>query len=66
MTTTIRAQQTLFDPDGFPRRHIGPGEDEISEMLDLLGYESLGAFIDAAVPAASSRPVPVEVLRPVI
>jgi glycine dehydrogenase len=51
MTTTIRAQQTLFDPDGFPRRHIGPGEDEISEMLDLLGYDSLGAFIDAAVPA---------------
>jgi glycine dehydrogenase len=51
MTTTIRAQQTLFDPDGFPRRHIGPGEDEISEMLDLVGYDSLGAFIDAAVPA---------------
>ena len=51
MTTTIRAQQTLFDPDGFPRRHIGPGDDDIAEMLDAVGYESLAAFIDAAVPA---------------
>ena len=51
MTTTIRAQQTLFDPDGFPRRHIGPGDDDIAEMLEVLGYDSLASFIDAAVPA---------------
>ncbi len=50
MTTTIPAQQTLLDPDGFPRRHIGPNEDEIAEMLEVLGHESLAAFVDAAVP----------------
>ncbi|HSJ63385.1 MAG TPA: aminomethyl-transferring glycine dehydrogenase [Gemmatimonadaceae bacterium] len=51
MTTTISAQEMLFEPGGFPRRHIGPSEDDIGEMLDLLGYDSLAAFVDAAVPA---------------
>jgi glycine dehydrogenase len=50
MTTSVSAQQTLLDPDGFPRRHIGPSEEEIAEMLDALGYDSLAAFVDAAVP----------------
>jgi glycine dehydrogenase len=39
-----------MDPDGFPRRHIGPSEEEIAEMLDALGYDSLASFVDAAVP----------------
>jgi len=34
----------------FVRRHIGPGEDEIREMLDTLGYESLDALVDTAIP----------------
>jgi glycine dehydrogenase len=50
MTTSIPAQQMLLEPGGFPRRHIGPTEDDIIEMLDALGYESLSAFVDAAVP----------------
>jgi len=37
-------------PDQFPRRHIGPGPKETREMLDLLGYPSLDALVDAAVP----------------
>lgn len=38
------------DADAFARRHIGPGGDEIAELLDALGYDSLDALVDAAVP----------------
>src|SRR6266850_1640474 len=41
----------LSNPDPFPRRHIGPSADETSQMLQALGYSSLDALIDAAVPA---------------
>ena len=37
-------------PDQFPRRHIGPSPEETREMLNLLGYPSLDALIDEAVP----------------
>ncbi|MDQ1533578.1 MAG: glycine dehydrogenase, partial [Actinomycetota bacterium] len=50
---TDRARESLRDleePGGFVRRHIGPGADERQTMLDLLGYRSLDALIDAAVP----------------
>src|SRR5450432_3765345 len=36
--------------DTFPRRHLGPDAKEIAEMLDLVGYPSLDALIDIAVP----------------
>ena len=34
----------------FSRRHIGPGPAEQERMLRTLGYASLGALADAAVP----------------
>jgi glycine dehydrogenase len=34
----------------FIRRHIGPSDAEIAEMLSLLGVSSLDDFIDRAVP----------------
>jgi glycine dehydrogenase len=34
----------------FVRRHIGPGEQQIADMLDALGLESLDDLIDKAVP----------------
>lgn len=34
----------------FIRRHIGPGEPQIVEMLDALGLKSLDDLIDKAVP----------------
>jgi glycine dehydrogenase len=40
------------DPDVFADRHIGPREHETATMLDQLGYASLDALVDAAVPAA--------------
>ncbi|MHB8519199.1 MAG: aminomethyl-transferring glycine dehydrogenase [Limisphaerales bacterium] len=39
-------------PDTFARRHIGPREDQIREMLDTLGSPSLEALVDTAIPAS--------------
>jgi len=36
--------------DEFVRRHIGPRPDDIAAMLRTLGFDSLDALIDAAVP----------------
>jgi glycine dehydrogenase len=48
------ALKTADDPfaplDTFARRHIGPNPEEVAGMLELLGYESLDALVDAVVP----------------
>ena len=36
----------------FIRRHIGPGEADVAEMLETLGFECLDDLIGAAVPPA--------------
>ncbi|HEX6196969.1 MAG TPA: aminomethyl-transferring glycine dehydrogenase [Jiangellaceae bacterium] len=36
----------------FVGRHIGPRDEQIERMLSTVGYESLDALIEAAVPAA--------------
>lgn len=36
----------------FPRRHIGPGPDETRQMLETIGFPSLDAMVDQAVPAS--------------
>ena len=48
MTTTAA---DLVHPEAFAPRHIGPSDSEQREMLKLLGYDSLDAFIDAVVPS---------------
>jgi glycine dehydrogenase len=48
-----KARPTLNDlkmRGDFIRRHIGPGEPQIAEMLDRLGLKSLDDLIDKAVP----------------
>src|ERR1041385_8296263 len=40
----------LAPTDTFPRRHIGPDEAEVGEMLGLLGYASLAELIAATIP----------------
>ena len=40
----------LEDTHDFVRRHVGPGEEHIAQMLELLEVDSLEALIDAAVP----------------
>src|ERR1700675_3015970 len=36
----------------FVERHVGPSEEELSEMLQQIGYDSLDSLIDATVPEA--------------
>jgi len=43
---------------GFVDRHIGTSEDEQAKMLELLGYPTRAALIDAVVPAAIRLQVP--------
>jgi glycine dehydrogenase len=42
----------------FADRHIGPDRDDEQAMLAELGYASLDALVDAAVPAAIREPAP--------
>ena len=40
----------LLQNDAFIRRHIGPGEDEIQAMLDVVGADSLDALMESTIP----------------
>ncbi|MGH7593601.1 MAG: aminomethyl-transferring glycine dehydrogenase [Gemmatimonadales bacterium] len=40
----------MTSPNEFAARHIGPRAEDVEQMLDVLGYPSLDAFIDAVVP----------------
>ena len=41
----------VSNPDPFARRHIGPSLEETQQMLANLGYATLDALIDEAVPS---------------
>ena len=46
-------QSEALEPfEDFVRRHVGPSDDEQEGMLKVLGYESLDALVDAAVPGS--------------
>jgi glycine dehydrogenase len=50
-TDGAAAIRDLLSPaDTFVRRHIGPGDDEVREMLTDLGFDSLEKLADATVP----------------
>ncbi len=44
-------QPTVFSPEPFASRHIGPDDTERDEMLKVVGAASLDALIDEAIPA---------------
>ena len=46
----MQMREPIFDIDSFARRHIGPNEEEVRAMLRDVGFDSLGALIDATVP----------------
>ncbi len=55
----------LFQPvDLFVRRHLGPGDAQIAEMLATLGFDSLDQLVDAVVPATIRTHRPLAVGRP--
>ena len=45
------SSDSLAPPDEFVRRHIGPNEAETLAMLKAIGFDTLNALTDAAVPA---------------
>ena len=47
---TMLSSPGLDPTDTFPRRHLGPTDADIQEMLATLGLQSLNALVDATVP----------------
>ncbi|MEE9209699.1 MAG: aminomethyl-transferring glycine dehydrogenase, partial [Kiloniellales bacterium] len=62
MSEPRRSLEELKLRGDFVRRHIGPGEPQIQEMLGFLGLGSLDELIDKAVPGSirSERPLELE------
>lgn len=46
------------------RRHIGPSPEEMTEMLNTLGVESLEALIDETVPRSIRQDVALDFGKP--
>jgi glycine dehydrogenase len=46
----MQTREQNVDLNSFARRHIGPNEAEVAEMLNDLGFEGLDLLINAAVP----------------
>jgi glycine dehydrogenase len=52
------------DAASFIPRHVGPSDADVRAMLDLLGYDSLDALIDATVPAGIRMRRPLAIHAP--
>ncbi|HVX41231.1 MAG TPA: aminomethyl-transferring glycine dehydrogenase, partial [Gemmatimonadaceae bacterium] len=63
MTSTSHAT-SADNPASFIPRHIGPTPAEQAAMLELLGYDSLDALIDATVPARIRMKQPLAIHAP--
>ncbi len=50
----------LAHPDNFRNRHIGPNAAETAAMLKAVGYDSVDALVDAAVPKSIRLPKPMD------
>src|SRR5213083_1321014 len=46
----MQTREQNVDLNSFARRHIGPSEAEVAQMLGEVGFENLDGLIDAAVP----------------
>jgi glycine dehydrogenase len=57
-------EMTARDAASFVPRHIGPTTDDVVAMLDLLGYDSLDALIDATVPPGIRMAKPLAIHAP--
>ncbi len=44
----------------FPKRHIGPRDAEVKEMMATIGYDSLDELIDKTVPAEIRLKAPLD------
>jgi glycine dehydrogenase len=51
LQTSIAMAVSLEHPDKFVARHIGPDDREVTEMLRVVGQDSLDDLIDQTIPA---------------
>ena len=58
MTASDVSLTALEQADAFVGRHIGPRDGDVAAMLESVGYESLDALVDAAVPASIRAAIP--------
>src|SRR5438552_15961053 len=49
--SSAKIPDLLRDPDPFLRRHIGPNQEAVGQMLRLCGFDSLEALVNMAVPS---------------
>ena len=64
MSATRPTLEELEGRNEFEFRHIGPDAQETAAMLELLGYPSLDALVDAAVPRNIRSARPLELPEP--
>ena len=58
MTARDDSLTALEQADSFVGRHIGPRDEDVAAMLETVGYASLDALMDAAVPASIRARIP--------
>jgi glycine dehydrogenase len=58
MARAAEVVKAAASANSFARRHIGPNEAEVAEMLAYLGYPSLEALVDATLPESIRRREP--------
>ena len=58
MTARDESLAALEQADAFVGRHIGPRDADVASMLETVGYDSLDALMDAAVPASIRAAIP--------
>ena len=61
MSNTSPTLAQLEQKDAFIRRHVGPGEEEIQQMLSAIDATSLDDLIAQTVPAGIALPEPLKV-----
>ena len=60
MTAHDGSLTALEQADAFVGRHIGPRDEDVASMLKTVGYESLDALMDAAVPESIRAEIPAD------
>ena len=62
--TELTRPNLLSFNDGFARRHIGPSDSDVAEMLRLLGFASLDELADQTIPADIRIDAPLDIPEP--
>lgn len=65
MPTTALSPEPILDLthplDTFARRHLGSTDEQVQQMLRVIGFDSIDALIDATVPASIRLEKPLQI-----